>query len=224
MPTPIIRYQLDPTGVNPDNYVNGEIHAMVRRKVRAIATTYGAFYTNSLRIVDVATQQPLEKDRQYFAAELYELPTGKFGKEVCAIIVITDETVGDTVSISYQAVGGEYSQSMTAIVQMLDNLALDNRPVSWPDIINRPSEFPPSHHLHDIGDVYGFEYVVHALDRIRQAILMGDSASHDAIYRYIDSKTTAVSPQIQAAITTAVQQASGSAGASEDELMFISNT
>lgn len=224
MPPVIIRYPLDPTGVNPDNLVLNEVHPMVRRKVRAIATTYGAFYTESLVVIDVVTQLPLEKGRQYFAAELYEVPTGKFGKEVCAIIILTDETVSDTISLQYQAVGGDYSQSMTAIVQMLDNLALDNRPVSWPSIIDKPSEFPPSHHLHDIGDVYGFEYVVHALDRIRQAIEMGDSASHDAIYRYVDNKLAAAQVANQAAIATAVGQASESAGADEGMLMFLANT
>lgn len=181
----VTRFPLDPTGVSPDNLVQGEIHDMVRRKVRAIATEYGGFFTNSLKITDTATNAVLAAN-QYYAAELYELPTAKYGKEICGIIVITDEAVGDQVSIDYQCLGGEYSTSLTAVIQQIANLNLDDRPVAWPNIIAKPSEYPPSHHLHDIGDVYGFEYVVHALDRVRAAIEMGDSASHDAILKYID--------------------------------------
>lgn len=189
MPTPqVIRYPLDPTGTNPDNLVADEPHALVARQTRAIAPEYGAFYTESMVITDVSNNQILEKGVQYFAAELYEVPTGMFGKEVCAIILITDPSVSANVKLTYQCVGGEYSRSATAIIQQIEALNLDDRPVEWGAIINKPSEYPPSHHLHDLGDIYGFEYQVHALDRIRAAILMGDDASHDTIYQYIDAR------------------------------------
>ncbi len=189
MPTPqVIRYPLDPTGTSPDNLVSDEPHALPARQKRAIAPQYGAFYTESIVVVDAATNTPLTKGVQYYPAELYEVPTGMFGKEVCAIILITDPSVSANVKITYQAVGGEYSRSAQAIIQQIEALNLDDRPVEWGSIINKPSEYPPSHHLHDLGDIYGFEYMVHALDRIRAAILMGDDVSHDAIYQYIDAR------------------------------------
>jgi len=198
MPTPnVIRYPLDPTGTNPDNLVSDEPHQMPARQIRAIATEYGAFYTESVTVVDAATNQPLVKGVQYYPAELYEVPTGMFGKEVCAIIMITDPSVSANVKITYQAVGGEYSRSVTAIIQQIEALNLDDRPVEWGSIINKPSEYPPSHHLHDLGDIYGFEYMVHALDRIRAAILMGDDVSHDTIYQYIDARDNYVIGLIQ---------------------------
>ena len=115
MPTPqVIRYPLDPTGVSPDNLVSGELHTMVQRQTRAIATEYGAFYTNSLQVRDTSNNQLLVAGTHYYPAELYELPTARYGKEVCAIIVITDPTVSDQVSLQYQCVGGEFSTSQTA--------------------------------------------------------------------------------------------------------------
>jgi hypothetical protein len=199
MPTPqVIRYPLDPTGTSPDNLVSDEPHALVARQTRAIAPEYGAFYTESLVVTDVSNNQILEKGVQYFAAELYEVPTGMFGKEVCAIILITDPSVSANVKLTYQCVGGEYSRSATAIIQQIEALNLDDRPVEWGAIINKPSEYPPSHHLHDIGDIYGFEYQVHALDRIRDAILMGDAVSHDTIYQYIDARDNAIIAMIDA--------------------------
>lgn len=184
---PLIRYPLDPTGVNPDNLVQGELHTLLARQTRVVAPTYGAFYSGSLVVRDTSNNQVLVKNVQYYAAELYEVPSAKFGKEVCAIVVITDASVSNNISLEYQAVGGEFSAAATAIVQQIEALNLDARPVQWGSIIEKPSEYPPSHHLHDIGDIYGFEYVVHALDRIRAAILMGDDLSHDTIYQYVDS-------------------------------------
>jgi hypothetical protein len=193
----VIRYPLDPTGTNPDNLISDEPHTLPARQIRALAPDNGAFYTESIVVTDTSNNQVLVKGVQYNAAELYEVPTGMFGKEVCAILLITDPSVSNTVKITYQAIGGEYSRSAQAIIQQIENLSLDDRPVQWGSIIDKPSEYPPSHHLHDLGDIYGFEYMVHALDRIRAAIEMGDAASHDTIYQYIDARDNVIIGMIQ---------------------------
>ncbi len=192
----IVRYPLDPTGVNPSNFVQGEVHTLVPRRARAIATTYGGFFSESVVVHDQATNRLLTKDVDYYCAELYEVPTAKYGKEICAVIVIIDETVSDTVVVDYQAIGGNFSGSADVIVQLVNSLELDDRPLAWGSIIQRPSEFPPSHHLHDIGDVYGFEYMVHALERIRSSIQAGDGVAHNAIYKYIDQNVGKLSQPI----------------------------
>ncbi len=185
----VLKYPLDDTGTSPDNLVRGEPHEMVRRQTRAIATLYGGYYAESLVVRDKATGLPLTED-QYYAAEMYQLPTIKYSKMICSVVIITDPSVSDNVEIDYQALGGEYSTSQQALVQMINNLLLDDRPVAWGNIIGKPDRFAPAAHLHDAGDIYGFEYVVYELQRIRAAILMGDVASHDEIYRYIDNVQT----------------------------------
>lgn len=193
MPT-LIRYPLDPTGTSPNNYVQGEEHTLLRRKVRAVAPTYGAFFTESMQVYDVDNGRPLDKGIDYDTVELYELPTVQFGKEVHAVVLIKNENVGDNITLSYQVVGGEYSASASAIIHMIDTLALDNRPVDWGDLIAKPTEFEPSEHLHDAGDLYGFEYVTNALERVARAVVQGDHVSHDAIYRYIDQALAKIQP------------------------------
>lgn len=181
----IVRYPLDPTGRNPNNLVVGEVHELVRRQVRSVATLYGGFFSESLRIVDTATQQPLSAS-QYEAVELYEAASARFGKEVCAVALITDPTVGDSVTLSYQAVGGEFSTSALAVTQLIDALQLDNRPATWAGLIDKPNGFEPAPHLHDVGDTYGWEFIVNALERVRAALALGDRMNLDAIYRYAD--------------------------------------
>lgn len=191
--TPIIlKYPFDYTGVDPNNLVLGEEHTMVRRNVRAVATNHGPFFTKGLKVYDARYPTvPLVAGEainggQYVAAELYAEATKRTGKEICAVIVITDQNVGDNIVIDYQVVGGEFSSSVQVIADLVATLQLDDRPVKWGDILGLPDGFTPAHHLHDLGDVYGFEYVVDALERVRQAILLGDVASHDEIYRYVD--------------------------------------
>jgi len=185
MTTQLYRYPLDITGVNPDNRVVGEIHELPNRTVRALAPLYGAFYTESVVIRDTSNGLVLTKGTQWRATEMFEFPTGRYGKEICGIILITDPTVSNTVELEYQVLGGEYGTNLDAVLQML-NVYTEDRPVAWPDLIGKPDAFTPAAHYHDAGDIYGFEYVVNALERLRQAVLLGDVASHDEILKYID--------------------------------------
>lgn len=184
-PTPIYRYPLDGTGVSPDNLVTGEEHQLSNRTIRVAAPTYGGFFAESVKVKDLATDMLLVRGIDYIFGELFEFPTGRYGKEIFGLIVINKPDVSQ-ISIDYQALGGEYSYSMEALIAMVDTIGFDDRPVAWGNILDRPAAFEPASHLHDIGDVYGFEYVVHSIERLRAAVLMGDVVSHDEIYRYID--------------------------------------
>ena len=184
-PTPIYRYPLDGTGLSPDNLVVGEEHQLSARAVRCVAPTYGGFFAESMVVKDLATDMPLIRGVDYTFGELFEFPTGRYGKEIFGLIAITKPNVAG-VKLTYQALGGDYAYSMDTIIAMIDSLNLGDRPVEWGEIIGHPVMFNPASHLHDIGDIYGFEYVVHAIERLRAAVLLGDVASHDEIYRYID--------------------------------------
>lgn len=182
----LYRYPLDPTGLNPNNLVVDEEHQLSTRRIRCVAPTYGGFFADGVIVKNALTGIQLIKGKDYNFGELFEFPTGRYGKEIFGIIIIYNTSV-TRVSITYQALGGNYSYSMESVVSMIDSLDLGERPVAWGDIVGRPALFDPASHFHDIGDVYGFEYVVHSIERLRTAILLGDTASHDEIYRYIDA-------------------------------------
>lgn len=186
-PVPI-KFPLDPTGNSPGNYVKGELKTLRNTKTRIFATQYGPFYTESLVVKDTATNRVLTRNVDYFATEMYQMPTEMFGKEICAVVVITDPTCGSNISVDYQALGGEFSYSYDAIIQLISKLNLDNRPVEWGNIIDKPDEFQPAPHLHDVGDVYGMEYLVGAIERVSQAIQLGSAAGESKIYSYLDSQ------------------------------------
>lgn len=181
----ILKYPLDLTGINPTNLVTGDPKTLPAGVNRAIVPSYGPFYSESLVVRDAISGQVLTPNVHYVASQLVQTPTLKSGKEVMSVVVVIDAGVADDVELDYQVVGGDYSASVEALQTMINNLDLDNRTVSWGDILGIPDAFVPTAHLHDVGDLYGFEYLVEALEMIRTAILMGDTATFDDLRRSI---------------------------------------
>lgn len=187
MPVPQVTYPLDLTGMSVNNLVVSEPQALpTGLQKRAFVPNHGPFYTKGLVVRDASNGVELVPKTQYVATQLFAEASLRTGLQVCSVIVVTDPAVSSNVLIDYQVVGGEFSSSVYAIQQLIDSLNLDDRPVYWGDILGKPEAFPPTPHLHDLGDVYGFEFLVAALVGIRNAILLGDEAAHAAIYQYID--------------------------------------
>lgn len=182
------RFNVDLTGNNINNLVVDEPHGLPLRKYRSIAPVYGPYYTESLQVVDAMTGSLLIRDSHYKCLDVVGIPTAQSGKEICTIITIVSPTVSSNIRITYQALGGEYEHTYEAIRRLVDTLLVDNRPITWPSILNKPAVFEPSNHLHRIGDVIGFEYLTVQLERLRSAILLGDEQSHDNILAYVDAK------------------------------------
>jgi hypothetical protein len=68
---------------------------------------------------------------------------------------------------------------------MYQNYLNDNRTVNWEDVVNKPLQYPPALHNHFLNDIYGFEYVVVALERIRNAIILSDVPAFESVIDYV---------------------------------------
>lgn len=177
---PIIQYPLDLDGTSPTNLIVGERRDVTTNSARVFVPKAGPFYTNSFTIINIETGLPLKPVDDYVLAQPFSQAALRSGKDVqCAVVLKTDTPI--SVEMSYQVVGGEYSWNLSALADLIEQLDLDERPIKWGDIIGRPTAYPPAPHIHDIGDSYGWEYVVWQLERITNAILVGDEASHDEL-------------------------------------------
>lgn len=194
----IVKYPLDLTGNNPDNLVLGEPHKLPEGQNRAIVPNYGAFFAETLAVKDADNGLYLTPREQFKAVQLYQEATETTGLEVTAVVVVTDPLVSENIEIDYQAIGGEFSHSVPALRNMISDLDLDDRPVAWGDVIGKPTAFPPAPHLHDAGDLYGFEYLVSALEQVYFGIIVGDEASHDEIRQYIHLVEQAIRALVKA--------------------------
>ena len=175
MPPPVIRFELDITGTNPDNRVIDEPHTVnTLTPVRSIVPTYGPFFAESLIVRSGATT--LTRGVDYQIVELHQEATLKYGKEISSVILILNSTLGPNFTITYQVLGGHYTYSDEPIANLYEAVINDNRPVDWANIINKPDAYPPTLHRHLMDDLYGFEYIVNYLERIKRAITLGQTA------------------------------------------------
>lgn len=181
------RYPVDPTGINPDNKVAGEIHTLQTTSIRAVATTYGPFFTESLVVRDNGNGSVLIKGTDYSVVELLQEATLRFGKEIAMLVLITNPAVSNSVSLDYQNLGGPYQNTAQGVVDMYNALVLDDRPVDWMNVNNKQVEYPPTLHRHFLEDVYGFEPVVVMLERIRNAMVLSDVPAFEALIDWVKS-------------------------------------
>lgn len=186
MPSPIIRYPLDVTGINPDNFVSGEIKTLAVRPIRAVVPSYGPFFNDDTLVVfDNTTGTQLVKNVDYKVTGLLQEATFKIGKEICEVILILNTNVSSQVRINYQSLGGLYQSNSTNLKKLWDTIMQDSRPVDWESIFDKPYEFPPALHSHLLSDLYGFEPLVSALERLRAALILGDVPAFELVLEQV---------------------------------------
>lgn len=187
MPDVYQRYPLDTTGTNPDNFISAEEHQLENLQFRFVIPKHGPFYSESVVVMDAVTNQPLIKTSddivgQYTIPVISQEATLKMGLEVADAILITDRTVASRVYVSYQTVGGYFQKNTDNIVNIFNAYLNDNRRVDWvTGLYGKPTEFPPSTHAHSLMDVFGFETMTFMLERINQAILLGNTPAFQMI-------------------------------------------
>lgn len=185
---PIV-YQLDTTGVNRNNKVLYEPHQLETRRIRALSPLHAPFFATSVIIKDSLTNATVPRTSYKFF-NLQALASAMYGKEIYTIILITDPNVSDNVKVTYQTLGGEYTRIYDSTVDLINILNSDNRPAAWPNITNKPESFAPNLHLHAVGDTIGFEYVVSALERLRNTMLVASNLRADDVLAYLESRLT----------------------------------
>lgn len=176
------RFQLDPTGTNPDNLVSDEIISLSDRRYRVGLPKHRPFFVESLKLFDGATQQPLTED-QYSIPMISQEATLRFGKEVAESFIIEDSAVSSSVYASYQAVGGLFHNDNANIYSIFETFLNDNRSIDWlTGVYGKPTEYPPGPHPHHVADLFGFETLTFVLERITQAILLGNVPAYEMIF------------------------------------------
>lgn len=196
MPLRPIRYEEDRTGLNPNNLVPNEEHVLPVVGKRFLVTKRGPFFTESVEIYDKVSGRRLVPHIDFVCIQLEEEQTLLSGKEVCSVIVILAEDVTQSVLVTYQAYGGWLSYSVTAIIEMVEALNLDEREVSWRQIVGIPDRLPPAPHRHPLSDIYGWHKLFPGLGAIRDAIITGNQPLMDAFREGIQIELDNLSARI----------------------------
>lgn len=192
-----IRYEFDKSAKSPDNRVANESHVLSDKSVRVLRPNYGHFYGHTFSMIDKKTGNVVPATA-YYLEDPSETVADLTGFAAYGYVVITDATVSKNVSITYQTVGGKFTNAdIISLNRKLDQLALDSRPVLWKNVLNKPTGYPAAPHVHSIYDTYNWQHVVYVIERMVQAQLIGDEASHDAIWRAINSLSTGNNAELE---------------------------
>ncbi len=193
MAPPIVRFPFDRSGKNRNNFVPGEVHLLDTKQRRLIVPKYGAFFGQSVILVDNYTKKKLDHGTQYAFESVRPSAVSKTGKGVYGVIVVTDPSVSASVSLSYQVVGGQYQNHTEDAMYLAEVLSTDNRPPTAANLSDMPDEFPPSLHFQDIRDFYNFDRPTHDVERIRMLNGVSQRLNADAIWAYTDAALTDLS-------------------------------
>lgn len=181
------RYPFDYTGEAETNLVDGELHvAPPGKKDKIFVLLEGPAFSRSikLRYGDGTYLRPWV---DFQPVNLYPEATHAVGEACTGMVMIINESVTGYVYAEYQVVGGKYDHNSRAVEDLLWAAVSDDRPVFWPDILDKPSVFPPSPHHHDIfNDTYGWEARVALVDNwTTQLLEQGVSDRVDSIVEAI---------------------------------------
>ncbi|ELT4197137.1 tail fiber domain-containing protein [Escherichia coli] len=187
MSTPItLKYPEDWTGTLASNHIVGEEHTVPRTENKCYALDGGPFFTESLVITEKLTGKTLVRGVDYKPIFLYQDATLYAGKEICAAIAIINDDIEGTLVNDYRIIGGVYVSLIDALYQAIEELKLDDRPINWDDIKNKPELYPPEPHIHHVSAIYGTEHLCLAIYSLKAAILIGDAASDNRLWAAID--------------------------------------
>lgn len=113
----LVRYQYDPTGRNPDNLVQGELHSLTPVTgfpYKIITMNHGGFYAKGARVYDASYNRLIEGE-DYILTYNYAHQSTMLGLKIVNDIVFLNKARVGNVYVSAQVVGGDQAFSLTGI-------------------------------------------------------------------------------------------------------------
>jgi hypothetical protein len=180
------RFPIDLTGTLQSNKIRNEA-VVFTSSVRFYLPRSAPFFLDSMNIRDLGSGMVLN-NTQWAPIFINTASTSLCppGKSTYLGFVIKDPQVSNDLSIDYQTVGSDYVSGFENIINMLNTIYRDNRPVSWPDIEDLSNRFATNKHLHSIENAGSWEAVVHQIEQLKLAILIGDRFKVEEILEYVD--------------------------------------
>lgn len=186
----IFKYPLDLLGTSVTNKVIDEAHTIGALRGRLFAADYGPFFGATAVVKDAVSGKILKPLQDYVLVHYYREASMATGQAIYTAVRIINPEVSTNILLTAQMIGGEFSYSLYAILQAIEDLTDDNRVVVWGEIIGTPSLFVPTPHLHSAYDLYGLKYLIESNYDIAAAIREGDAASRQLLLDQVRKKFT----------------------------------
>jgi hypothetical protein len=183
----------DYTGELASNRVVGEVHELDNTQFKLVVPLSGFFYTHNLKVYDekMTKLEPGTHYQTIYANEEVQMRTP--GLEVCGALIIKPNVKTKTVSLTYNQVGGPYANYTAAIEAALLALDLDGREIDFANLKGLPEYFTTGPHAEDIGNVFGFEYVKHGIERLRETLERSGKTTNDQVSALLNDLIDSIS-------------------------------
>ena len=206
MATSTLEYPLDPTGTSPNNKVEGELHDVITTMaVRVVTAKFGAFFKDSMIPVNAATGLRLTYGTQYYCAYRYDVPSARFGKTVCGMLVILDPAV-TSVFLNCQYVGGEFSTTEDDVVGILQRRSNSERYPEWEKWFKPVEDLPAADLLHYRGAISTYEHAAMAINRLASQKLDIDPVHADKVKQYAVTQSETIANDTNASVKIQIEQ------------------
>lgn len=137
---------------------------------RILIPNHGSFYRQGLRVRET-TGAPLTHGKHYRFGKHDPDMSRLTGLDIETFIVITDSTVSDSVTVSYQAVGGSNTIDYDSLRDLLDAIKDSGLLHDFKDIVGLPEGYPGDvSHLHKYWQLYGMESLIENLELLGTAL------------------------------------------------------
>lgn len=175
MPT----YELDATGAQSDHAYTETFDLVKGKRIRAVSPSKGVFFSDSVKIINLANATELNKGVDYVFMEKYESLSLKFGKPLYGIIAIINENLEGQFELKYQLLGDVYETQLTEVSNYVNSK--DKQILSIPNWIkvNTSVAFLPDDNQITISKQnITFEYICYGLEKLRMAVLKSDEQGY----------------------------------------------
>lgn len=197
---------LDLTGSLSSNLIRNEQKTITRDTDRYFVPANGAFYGDTnFRIYNNANGALLEPNTQYRFLHMVEEAVKSSYKNVYAVVHIVDKSI-TAVRFEYQAIGGVYQNIASVIDSKLQEYLIGTTGSNTIGAVaGVPVQVAPEHHLQSIKDFQGTGALVGMLEKIRQAVLIGNNPAFAAAYQYINERYSDAIVQLTARVNMALE-------------------
>jgi hypothetical protein len=174
-------YPLDETGAATTNLVSNEKRTLnppdeddtAAFNFHFILPWAGPYFRDTMVLTHTPTGRTLIRGTDWapghkFDSASYELQSVKGG--VYASVLFYDQTLSGEVVMSYQTLGGTWTLDENTILEIMSNLTVDPRSVTFEQVSGKPDVYPPSAHNHPVDDLTGMAETIAATYDISAAI------------------------------------------------------
>lgn len=191
-------YPLDLTSTDPRNRITNERHTFVTDTDRIFVPSAGPFYVSSFVIRDATTGAFLKPTIDYKLLHPDIDAIHESGLHVCCVVFVLNTAIS-SVSIDYQVIGGQYSDLIPVVRELLANTDTIQPTINWyTQVYAKPDSYPPAPHWHTGNDFSEWDRIALRLDEIMSALVYKDRYSWQSAYDYVDRIVKLASDSLRA--------------------------